>query len=246
MKVRLSKNTIAIKLRSAPDATLRDCYVGKGVAADLNLMAMIVASARAECCNSYSFGSNRVFIRVAYMSFDRSQISRFFSAMIKNLLQCFFATTITTLVGIVVIALFFESLSFYKPEVYRFLTKWANQPPLPLIKKCIFEVDSAMSFSKNPSLMTLQRYILTFEVDTSVGELSYAVAYTDDMRFAIYPEGVYRSPSVEDPSYLFVHKKNIKKSGLKFNIIFDAENGELNSLEYSGVDCPIKAYLFGA
>lgn len=60
------------------------------------------------------------------------------------------------IVGFVVIALFLYLLRFSSVCTYRFLTGWANQPPVPTLKGCAFTEIPMPEIEKSATLASLK------------------------------------------------------------------------------------------
>ena len=165
--------------------------------------------------------------------------------MFSNFFRWLILTTSTAIVGLVVVAVFFNFISGCFPKIYRPLTKWANQPPIPLTKSCRFAPLLDVDNSQSSASKFLKWYDVHFTLDTSTGSTSLAVAYVDDMHFAPYFHGHRAKPKASDPSQLFIPKTNFKNSEFKLTVVHDSEDGELGQLDFNYNECPIKLEFFG-
>lgn len=163
----------------------------------------------------------------------------------SSLKHRFFHFLYTTIGGFVSIALFLLVLSCLWPYAYKQLTKWANQPPLPTIKKCIFTPVKLPDLEDSKSLKQLKKYTVKFDLDTSIGETSYGIAYVEDSRFSINPIDYSGLPASYDPAYVVFDKRNFKRKPPELIAFFTEEQSELEKLEFSGPDCPVKFEMFG-
>lgn len=152
-------------------------------------------------------------------------------------------TAIGTVVGIFVLAFALNQLAGW-PKAYRYLTKWANQPPLPVAKRCIFMPVEDERFKNLPALSSLRKYTVSFDLDTSLGNKAYGIAFVNDQRFGPYAEGYSEVPRADDPQYIFLPRRDYRKNPPKLTVIYDASDGELDSLEFESSDCPVHLEFF--
>lgn len=148
-------------------------------------------------------------------------------------------------VGLVTLALVLNTLTIW-PQTYRWLTKWANQPPLPTIKSCKLMPQEQPLFAESPILKPLRSYRVEFVVETSLASNGAALAYSEDPRIGVYPEGYNSIPNIHDPPYLFLPQRDFKKKPLILTGVFDSAEGELEKLDFDQNECPIKVEIFGS
>ena len=131
-----------------------------------------------------------------------------FKTLLFWLPKFIFEASFATIIGIFVLAGTFAILSQLRPEMYRWLTGWANQPALPLVTRCTFTPLSNDLFEVSASTASLKKYSVTFDLDTSIEDTAYAIAHTDDVNYGLYPEGYNEMPKSKDAEYLVLPRRN--------------------------------------
>lgn len=161
-----------------------------------------------------------------------------FCKAIKEVLKNIF----NTILGLFVLA---GALSLFSncPTLYRGLTKWANQPPIPLFKSCIFTPMAVPDLQNLPTLKGVKKYKLTFETDNQLGDNTYAIVYTDDFRFSLYSNDSTLPPMTQS-QHLFFTKRSFAHSP-EIIVWFDGSETELEKEKFDAGDCPIKIEFFG-
>lgn len=163
----------------------------------------------------------------------------------QRLFHWLFASASGAIIGIIALALVFDALVVVQPNWYRELTKWANQPQLPIVKKCTFTPLSNDRFQESTAVASLKRYSVTFEIDTTIANSAYGIAIAD-FRFTLYPETDHNEiPKKTDRNYTVLQPRDYKETPLTITAIFTTNFGDLKQKTYESHDCPIRLYFFG-
>ncbi len=147
--------------------------------------------------------------------------------------------------GFVTVAVVLWVLAQTCPSVYRILTKWANQPAVPVVTECTF-TPQIMKELESPSLKTLKKYSVKFKVDTSLGETAYGIAYTEDSRFSVHSIAFNELPRDGELPYVVFDKRSFKRSPPEVIVFFNEARGELEEMKFNGSECPVIFEMFGA
>lgn len=155
------------------------------------------------------------------------------------------STSVAACVGAVALAGSFGVLATIHPDTYRILTRWVNQPPVPVTKSCVFIELEEVNRMQSKALSFLKWYDVKFHLDSSIGSQSLAVAFSDDFRLAVYNFGHRKKPKESDPAHLFIGKTDFKSGEFWLTAVHDSSEGELGKMEFSFEECPIRLEFFG-
>lgn len=166
----------------------------------------------------------------------------------KKMKRCFkktLALSVNSVFSFLVIAFFLWVISDRCPVLYKALTKWANQPPMPIVQSCEFQPISNSAWDLSNMYPNLRKFNLEYKINSSIGEIAYGISYTEDSRFSIVNEQVTKKLGISNPSYVVFDKRNFKKKPPVVTVYYNAELGELTELKYEGEECPIRFEFFG-
>lgn len=153
---------------------------------------------------------------------------------------------VTTLLGFVFLSLMLWALSTLSPSKYRELTKWANQPALPIVKSCQFNPIESTDLNASATMKDLKRFNVSFEIDTSAASNSSVILFTENLAIGIYPLGSKAVPSDKDKSFMVFSKKDLRRQPLSVEAIVDEEAFEVGeNRKFEGTSCPIGIAFFG-
>jgi hypothetical protein len=152
---------------------------------------------------------------------------------------------VTTCSGFIFIAFILFILSLASPTAYKLLTKWANQPPMPTIKRCTLKMIPNEQWDIGALFKNVRKYRLTFELDTTLGDSAYGISYIEDSRLSIKDIKSKDFPKYDDPAYVVFQKRDFSKNPPELFVYFNATEGELDKLDYTRDECPVNFSFFG-
>lgn len=152
---------------------------------------------------------------------------------------------VSSIFSFFIIAIFLWAISNRCPSLYKVLTKWANQPPMPIVQSCEFQLVSNSVWDLGNMYPNLRKYNLEYKINSSIGEIAYGISYTEDSRFSIVNEKVTKKLRASNTPYIVFDKRNFKKKPPFVTVYYNAEMGELDELKYEGEECPVRFEFFG-
>lgn len=142
--------------------------------------------------------------------------------------------------GFFVTASFFTLLSNF-PGIYRWTTKWANNPLLPLPQTCQVEEISSDDLS---ILVTndqkVKRYRVIINFDEKISGRKKALVHDPKGNYLILQAKDYKFPTKKSYPYKFIQPKD---KTVSFNLIAEEEEVMTGILDYQ--DCPVNVDLIG-
>lgn len=160
-------------------------------------------------------------------------------------IQRFLHLISTSIFSFITIAFFLLVASKCCPQLYKGLTKWANQPPMPIVRTCELRLVSRKDWDFGEMYPNLRKYILEFDINSSIGEVAYGISYIEDNKFSILPESTSSLPSLNNLPYVVFDKRNFKKKPPRVVAFYNAERGELDELKFEAEECPVRFEFFG-
>lgn len=160
-------------------------------------------------------------------------------------LSWFLKTLATTIIGFLILAGFLWFMSMISPNLYRALTKWANQPALPIVEECTFTRLDDDSLRASPGMASLRRFSVSFKLDTAFGSKSSAIIFSENSAVGVYPAGAMAIPKATDKAWLVLTRTDFRKSGLVVEVIADSIAADIEEKTYHRDECPILVVPFG-
>ncbi|HHF7350081.1 TPA: hypothetical protein ACPSKE_003300 [Legionella feeleii] len=176
---------------------------------------------------------------------DKKSFSKCYSHFVqwlKKLLSFSASTFVASFLGIIFVAIILSSLNWLSPELYKWVTYWANQKQIPTVLACKFKKIST------PNFVQINKYTW-YDVEIFLShaeEVGSALVYSTNEFMSVQKnEEDVKLTSTKDDPYVVLWK--LKFSKTIPNIRVQVKNEYLSFKEntkYPYSACPIKVEFF--
>jgi hypothetical protein len=148
--------------------------------------------------------------------------------------------------GFVTIALALAALHSFSQPTYRFLTKWANQPRVPVASKCDFISANSADLKALPATESLNRYRVVLNLDSPAEKDVAAIVFSQNPSIGVYHSGASQRPNSNDRSWVVINANKLnRRENIEIEAIVDSDEfGPVDS-SFEGSACPVTISFFG-